>query len=100
MTILQNIKSAIISGQFTNDELSEITDAVKFARSQIVRQNTGSLVLGTNVKFTNSRTGQTVIGKVVKVNRKYIHVQEANTYNSNLTRAGTWRVPANMLTPA
>ena len=99
MTTLQNIKSAIISGQFTNDELSEITDAVQFARSKIVRQNTGSLVLGTNVKFKNSLTGQTVIGKVVKVNRKNIHVQEANTYNSNLTRR-TWRVPANMLTPA
>ncbi len=97
MTTLQNINSAIVSGQFTNDELNQIGEAIKFARSQLTRQNTGSLVVGTRVKFNNSRSGATVYGTVDKVNRKFIHVRETNP--GRLT-AGIWRVPANMLEAA
>ena len=93
MTTLQNINSAIVAGEFNNDELNQIVEAIKFARNQITRQNTGSLVIGTHVKFTK-KTGATVYGFVEKVNRKFIHVRETNP--GRLT-AGIWRVPANML---
>jgi len=89
VTTIQDINSAIISGQFSNEQLDSIINAVKFSRNQIIQQNTGSMVLGTQVKFAN-RNGQSVIGLVEKVNRKFIHVREA--------RGNVWRVPANMLT--
>ena len=94
MTTLQNINSAIVSGQFTNDELNRIAEAIQFARSQLTRQNTGSLVIGTRVKFTSSRSGVTVYGTVDKVNRKFINVLETNPGRLS---SGIWRVPANML---
>jgi hypothetical protein len=94
MTTVQDINSAIISGQFTNDQLNSIQMAIKFARNQIVQENTGSLVIGTKVKFTSTRSGQTVLATVKKVNRKYIIVSE------NANPLMTWRVPANMLTAA
>ena len=100
MSTIQEINASIIAGGFSNEQLDSIAMAIKFARNQLVQKNTGSLVVGTQVKFTNSRSGQTVLGKVAKVNRKYIHVQESNVYNSNMTRAGLWRVPANMLSIA
>jgi hypothetical protein len=94
MTTLQNINSAIVAGEFSNVELNQIAEAIKFARSQLTRQNTGSLVVGTRVKFNNSRSGATVYGTVDKVNRKFIHVRETNPGRLS---SGVWRVPANML---
>jgi hypothetical protein len=52
------------------------------------------LVKGSKVKFTNSRNGQTVVGTVDKVNRKFILVREDKP--GSLV-GGVWRVPANML---
>jgi len=91
---LQEINRSIISGTFSNEDLSSITEAIKFARSQLIRINTASLNVGSGVKFTSSRSGQTITGTVKKVNRKFVIVCE------NGKPAGTWRVPANMLTAA
>jgi Tfp pilus assembly protein FimT len=79
----------IISGVYTNDELNNIADAIKFARSQIVRRNTGSFVVGSRVQFTNSKTGAKFTGRVNKVKQKFILVatDQGPLYN----------VPANML---
>ena len=88
---LQEINRSIIAGTFTNEDLNSIGDAIKFARAQIATKNKFTLVKGTSVKFTNSRSGQTVKGTVEKVNRKFIIVK------SGLTN---WRVPANMLSAA
>lgn len=88
---IQEINSAIIQGNFSNEQLDAIITAVKFARNQIVHKNTGSMVIGTKVKFVHNRTGQTVLATVEKVNRKYIIVREQGK------AYGTWRVPANML---
>lgn len=88
---IADINTAIIAGNFTNDQLNSIGDAIKFSRAQIANQNKFTLVKGTGVKFTNSRSGQTVRGTVEKVNRKFIIVK------SGLTN---WRVPANMLSAA
>lgn len=88
---IQDINSAIISGNFTNDQLNSVADALKFARSQIANQNKYTMRAGAQVKFTSSRTGQVIFGTVEKVNRKFIHVRE----NGKLH--GGWKVPANML---
>jgi hypothetical protein len=91
MTDISEINRAIISGNFTNDQLTSIIDAVKFARAQITQQNKYTLTVGTKVKFTNSRNGQTVVGNVRKVAIKFITVDTGQTL---------WRVPANMLSAA
>lgn len=95
MTDISVINSAIISGNFTNDQLTSIIDAVKFARAQIAQKNKYTLTVGSNVKFTSSRNGQTILGTVEKVNRKFIIVRE-----NGKTFGGSWRVPANMLSAA
>jgi hypothetical protein len=94
----QEITRAIISGQFSNDELNTIADAIKFARGQLVKTNKGSMVIGTPVKFTNNRTGQTVVCPVQKVNRKFIIVSENRNLGSMFSTQ--WRVPASMLSLA
>lgn len=91
MATIQEVNTSIIHGSFTNDQLDSIIAAVKFARSQIANKNKYTLVKGTKVKFTSTRTGQTVIGEVAEVKRKFIHVKSGFT---------TWRVPANMLAAA
>jgi len=94
MATIQEINSSIIGGNFTNDQLSSIIAAVKFARNQIATVNKFTLVKGTQVKFVNSRTGQYVVGTVDEVKRKFIHVRENST---NRLVGGVWRVPASML---
>ena len=91
MSTIQEINASIIGGSFTNEQLDSIAMAIKFARNQLATKAKFTLVKGTSVKFTNSRSGQTVLGTVEKVNRKFIIVR------SGLTN---WRVPANMLSAA
>ena len=91
MATIQEINSTIISGAFTNEQLDAIIMAVKFARSQIAKQNKYTFVRGSKVKFVSARTGQTVIGEVTDIKRKFIHVRSGMT---------NWRVPANMLEAA
>jgi hypothetical protein len=91
---LATITRDIINGDYSNDELNKIAEAIKFARGQITKQNRRSLVVGTQVKFIGKR-GQTVVGKVEKVNIKFIIVRENR---SNALGDGVWKVPASMLT--
>ena len=88
MTTIQDINSTIISGSFTNEQLDSISMAVRFARADLARHNKFTLVRGSKVQFTSTRTGQTVIGEVTDIKRKFIHVRSGMT---------NWRVPANML---
>jgi hypothetical protein len=92
MTDISEINRAIISGNFTNDQLTSIIDAVKFARAQIMQKNKNTLTVGTRVKFTNSRSGMEITGDVQKINRKFVIVKTGPL--------NTWRVPANMLSAA
>ena len=86
---IKAINSAIISGTWTNEQLSSMIDAVKFARSRLTQAIKFSLRVGDNVNFTSSKTGRNVTGVVTKVAIKYVTVKTIN---------GLWRVPANMLT--
>ena len=82
------VRSAIATGRWTNDEISEFVEAVKYARSQLGRQTIRAITLQSNVEFDNSKTGRTMRGFVQKIAQKYVTVD---------TGAGVWRVPASML---
>ncbi len=75
---IKDINSAIISGVFTNDDLNSIADAIKFARSQLAKQNARSFWAGDNVKFTSNRNGVTYTGTVEKIKLKYALVRTNN----------------------
>ena len=89
MKTIQDINSAIISGTWTNTELSSMIDAVKFVRAQLGQSTKRSLRIGDNVNFTASKSGMNVTGVVMKIAIKYVTVKSVQ---------GQWRVPANMLT--
>jgi len=86
---IKQITTAIIHGNYTNEELNSIGDAMRFARAQLVARNKMVLSVGSNVKFTSSTRG-TISGVVKKINRKFIIVDQPGQYRS-------WKVPANML---
>ena len=89
MSKLQEIRSAIRTGSFTNDELNLLSEAIKYARAELGRDIKHSICVGAAVKFTSSRDGSTYTGKVRKINIKYVIVD---------TPRGGFRVPASMLT--
>jgi hypothetical protein len=86
---IQQINTAIITGTWTNDQLSSMIDAIKYARAQLTKQSIRAITLQSNVEFTSSKSGRTMRGFVKKIAQKYVTVD---------TGAGLWRVPANMLT--
>lgn len=86
---VQAINTALITGTFTNDELSSVIDAVKFARARLTQTTKFSLKVGDSVEFTSTKTGITLQGTVTKIAIKYVTVR---------TPQGLWRVPAAMLT--
>ena len=90
MNITQ-INTAILQGNFTNDQLSSMIDAVKWNRAQLTKDVKNSIKPGQMVKFTSSKTGKTMVCDVTKIAIKYVTVR---------TPAGMWRVPANMLEAA
>jgi hypothetical protein len=88
MATIKDVNSAIMQGDFTNEELDSIISAVKFRRGQIAKQNKRSFTIGSQVKFTSNRNGVTYTGVVEKIAIKNIIVR---------TPLGGYRVPANML---
>ena len=88
MNITQ-VNQAIMYGNFTNDELSSIIDAVKYGRARLTREIKRGLAVGDNVNFTSTKLGRNVTGVITKIAIKYVTVRTVN---------GLWRVPANMLT--
>jgi hypothetical protein len=91
---LDDIKSFILRGDPNPDELESITSVLMFARKELNRKNTGSMTIGTSVKFKNPNTGIVHSGVVKKVNRKFIIV---NTGTAVTGFSQEWRVPANLL---
>tara|TARA_B100001564_G_C20464857_1_gene589783 strand:+ start:226 stop:498 length:273 start_codon:yes stop_codon:yes gene_type:complete len=84
---MENVKADI--GKMSNDQLNEIANAVNMRRKRIQKQAIRSMLVGNIVSF-ETRKG-TITGRVRKINRKNVVVQESNTD----TR---WNVPANLLT--
>jgi hypothetical protein len=83
------LKTQIMLNGYSNAELNELGEAIRYARTQLGREVKRSIRVGDRVEFVDSRVGYVHSGSVVKINIKYIHVN---------TPKGTYRVPANMLT--
>ena len=88
---IQQINSAIMFGNFTNDQLTSINDAVLYARAQLRSVKIREFTKGDTVKFHSNKRGVTVKGIVTKVAIKYVTVKDGVTL---------WKVPANMLEAA
>ena len=90
MQTIQEIKAAIIAGNFTAQDLNEVIEAVKYARTQLGRQVARSITVGSQVRFTG-RDGRVFTGTVQGIKIKNAVVQ---------TNAGRYRVPMSMLEAA
>jgi hypothetical protein len=88
---IQQINSAIMFGNFTNDQLTSINDAVLYARAQLRAVKIREFTKGDTVKFHSTKRGVTVTGTVTKVAIKYVTVKDGVVL---------WKVPANMLEAA
>ena len=87
---IMEINTAILQGGWTNDQLTSMIDAIKFARARLTEQTKRNLRIGDNVHFNSTKLkGAGVTGVVVKIAIKFVTVK---------TISGLWRVPANMLT--
>jgi K+-transporting ATPase A subunit len=86
---INQINSAIMHGNFTNDQLDAVLQAVKFAREQIRREVRRELRIGCTVSFISNRNGQKYSGTVDSIKIKNAIVA---------TPMGRYRVPCNMLT--
>ncbi len=91
MTSIQDVNSAIMFGNFSNDQLDSIISAIKFRRNSLSKINKRAFGPGAQVKFYSTKRGITVVGVVEKVAIKYVTVA---------TNQGRWKVPANMLEAA
>ena len=85
---IQEVNTAIMFGNFTNDQLTSIVNAVQYARAQLGKQKIRTFTKGDTVKFHSIKRGVTVKGTVTKVAIKYVTVKDGVTL---------WKVPANML---
>jgi K+-transporting ATPase A subunit len=86
---INQINSAIMHGNFTNDQLDAVLQAVKFAREQLRKEVRRELRIGCTVSFISNRNGQKYSGKVDSIKIKNAIVT---------TPMGRYRVPCNMLT--
>jgi hypothetical protein len=88
MKTIQEINESIAFGQWTNEQLTSMIDAVKYARARLGARTKAGLRIGDTVNFTSSKTGMNVTGRVRKIAIKFVTVDTGQTL---------WRVPANML---
>ena len=88
---IQEVNTAIMFGDFTNEQLNSIVSAVQYARAQLGKQKIRTFTKGDTVKFHSIKRGVTVTGTVTKVAIKYVTVKDGVTL---------WKVPANMLEAA
>jgi hypothetical protein len=82
------IVRAIISNNYSNDDLNKMVEAVQYARAQLGKAKIRSFAKGDTVKFYSTKRNVTVQGTVTKVAIKYVTVKDGFSL---------WKVPANML---
>ena len=83
----KQISQAIVSGNFSNEELNAIADSIRYARAQLGRENRRALQIGSIVEWQSQRHGRGR-GTVEQIKIKNVLVRE----NGRL-----WQIPANML---
>ena len=87
MAMLNTVVDQI--GRMNAEELNRAVDAIKLRRTYLARQAANEMVKGDMVQF-RKRDGQTVRGRITKVNQKTVVVD---------TGTVTWKVTASMLSP-
>ena len=87
---INDVNTAIMYGDWTNDQINSMVAAVKYARSRLGQQAKRELAVGDAVKCV-SRVGYAYSGMVTKIMKKNCLVRTQNT---------VYRVPANMLEKA
>lgn len=90
MKTVREINAAILSGDFSMDELRSIWDTVKLANQRASLVKARNFMIGDRVSFVG-RGGIKVHGTVTKIAVKNLVVS---------TDRGAYRVPANMLEAA
>ena len=88
---ITELNAAIIAGNWTNEQLNSIGDAVRFARARLADQTKRTLRVGSQVKFTSNRNGATYKGTLESIKIKNAIVA---------TQMGRYKVPMNMLEAA
>ena len=87
-TKLSETVRSIMFGEFTNEELNQVVEALKFRRAELAKSAKRSLSIGSKVTFSG-RGGKIYVGNVVGIKVKNVIVKTGST---------SYRVPASMLT--
>jgi hypothetical protein len=93
----KDIVHAIINGDYTNDELNQVAQAIKHTRHHQALTNKFTMRVGQNVQFNYK--GSTHKGIVAKIKRIKISVKITESVNVNWI-GNNCDVDANMLTMA
>jgi hypothetical protein len=85
---IRQINSEIMHGNWSNEELTLMIEAIKWRRAQLAKSVKNQLRLGAQVSFNSTKLGGPVTGTVESIKVKFATVN---------TNRGRWRVPINML---
>jgi hypothetical protein len=88
MTTIDNVTQAIMFGNFSNEELEAVSQAIRYRRSQLSKEAKRVMAPGVAVKFYHPKQGRDITGTVNRIKQKYILVD---------TSQGRYNVPANLL---
>jgi len=88
---VNHIVTELMSGTLTNDDIEQVTQALKYARAQVGREVKRQLSPGASVKFYHPKQNFYIAGTVNRIKQKYVLVD---------TPKGRYNVPANLLEPA
>ena len=88
MNSVDSVTQAIMYGNFTNDDLEAVSQAIRYRRAQLGREVKRAMAPGVAVKFYHPKQGRDITGTVNRIKQKYILVDTAQ---------GRYNVPANLL---
>ena len=88
---VNHIVTELMSGTLTNDDIEQVTQALKYARAQVGREVKRQLAPGASVRFYHPKQNFYIAGTVNRIKQKYVLVD---------TPKGRYNVPANLLEPA
>ena len=88
---VNHIVTELMSGTLTNDDIEQVTQALKYARAQVGREVKRQLAPGASVRFYHPKQNFYIAGTVNRIKQKYVLVD---------TPKGRYNVSANLLEPA
>jgi hypothetical protein len=88
MNSIDSVTQVIMFGNFSNEDLEAVSQAIRYRRAQMGREAKRAMAPGVAVKFYHPRQGRDITGTVNRIKQKYILVDTAQ---------GRYNVPANLL---